>query len=54
MYKVVNVSMAAGDVLCNCVRWRIKGLKDRFTFTENYCKGGHCPVELSHLQNRNH
>lgn len=29
--------MAAGYVLHNCVRWRITGLKDRFTLTENYC-----------------
>jgi hypothetical protein len=46
--------MAAGDVLCNCVRWRVTGFKDRFAFTENYFKGGQCPVEISHLQNRNH
>jgi hypothetical protein len=47
VYKVVDVLMAVGDVLHHCVRWKITGLKDRFTFTENSCKGGHCPVEIS-------
>jgi hypothetical protein len=27
VYKVVDVLMAAGDVLHNCVRWRITGLR---------------------------
>jgi len=34
------------------LRWRIIGLKNRFTFTENYFRGGYCPVEpLTKLPN---
>lgn len=55
VYTVVHVLMAADDLLHNCVRCRMAGLKDRFTLTDathqkhNHCRGGHCQVEISHL-----